>query len=45
MNRRTEILVLTDPAERLSDAGLKVPPIQAERPAGEAAPASGGAAR
>lgn len=45
MNRRTEILVLTDPAERLSDAGLKVPPVQAERPAGEAAPASGGAAR
>ncbi|TDK39699.1 type VI secretion system protein TssL [Rhizobium deserti] len=32
MNRRTEILVLTDPSERLSDAGLKVPPVEAERP-------------
>jgi len=32
INRRTEILVLTDPTERLTDAGLKVPPVQTERP-------------
>jgi type VI secretion system protein ImpK len=45
MNRRTEILVLTDSSERLSDAGLKVPPVQAERPNSETTPAAGGAAR
>jgi type VI secretion system protein ImpK len=28
INRRTEILVLTDPTERLSDAGLKTSPAQ-----------------
>ncbi|WP_064684028.1 type VI secretion system protein TssL, long form [Rhizobium bangladeshense] len=43
MNRRTEILVLTDPSERLSDAGLKTPPIEAERPSEPAA--AGGASR
>lgn len=32
MNRRTEILVLTDPSERLGDVGLRAPPVQAERP-------------
>lgn len=42
MNRRTEILVLTDPSERLSDAGLKTPPIEAKTPD---APATGGAPR
>ena len=45
MNRRTEILVLTDPSERLSDAGLKAPPVQAERPDALTAPAAGGTAR
>ena len=44
MNRRTEILVLTDPSERLSDAGFKTPPIEAERP-NEPAAAAGGASR
>ncbi|WP_049732072.1 type VI secretion system protein TssL, long form [Rhizobium ecuadorense] len=44
MNRRTEILVLTDPSERLSDAGLKTPPIEAET-APELSPAAGGASR
>ncbi len=33
MNRRTEILVLTDPNERLSDAGLKVPSVESQRQA------------
>ncbi|OHV18803.1 type VI secretion system protein TssL [Rhizobium sp. RMa-01] len=42
MNRRTEILVLTDPSEQLSDAGLKTPPIEA---APELSPAAGGASR
>jgi type VI secretion system protein ImpK len=44
MNRRTEILVLTDPSERLSDAGFKTPPIEAERLNAPAA-AAGGASR
>ncbi|EJB06914.1 type VI secretion system OmpA/MotB family protein [Rhizobium leguminosarum bv. trifolii WSM597] len=44
MNRRTEILVLTDPSERLSDAGFKTSPIEAERP-DEPSPAAGGASR
>ncbi|MFS2178605.1 type VI secretion system protein TssL, long form [Rhizobium pisi] len=44
MNRRTEILVLTDPSERLSDAGLKTAPIKADTP-DELAPAAGGAPR
>ncbi|AIC31009.1 type VI/VI secretion system outer membrane protein (plasmid) [Rhizobium etli bv. mimosae str. IE4771] len=44
MNRRTEILVLTDPSERLSDAGFKTAPIEAERPNAPAA-AAGGASR
>jgi type VI secretion system protein ImpK len=44
MNRRTEILVLTDPSERLNDAGFKTAPIEAERPNAPAA-AAGGASR
>lgn len=43
-NRRTEILVLTDPAERLDNAGLKAPPLQAGQPAPET-PTNGGASR
>ncbi len=34
MNRRTEILVLTDPSERLSDAGLTAPQVETERAPG-----------
>lgn len=45
MNRRTEILVLTDPTERLSDAGLKVSPVETEKPAGPGTPEPRGAAR
>ena len=44
MNRRTEILVLTDPSERLTDAGLKAPPVQSQRQAEPQAPAGEGAA-
>jgi type VI secretion system protein ImpK len=44
-NRRTEILVLTDPNERLSDAGISAPPPQAGTPAATPAPAAGGTAR
>ncbi len=44
MNRRTEILVLTDPGERLSDVGFKTSPIETDNP-NETAPAAGGATR
>ncbi|WFR98741.1 type VI secretion system protein TssL, long form [Rhizobium tumorigenes] len=43
MNRRTEILVLTDPSERLTDAGLKVPPAKAEPQVTPETPAKPGA--
>jgi type VI secretion system protein ImpK len=45
INRRTEILVLTDPNERLSDAGISAPP---QQPGGYEAPnppVAGGTAR
>lgn len=42
INRRTEILVLTDASERLNDAGLKAPPVETEREPGSA-PGAGGA--
>ncbi|MGA1805072.1 type VI secretion system protein TssL, long form [Rhizobium sp. HT1-10] len=45
MNRRTEILVLTDPKERLTDAGLKVPPAKAEQQTTPEAQAEPGATR
>jgi type VI secretion system protein ImpK len=44
MNRRTEILVLTDPSERLNDAGLTTPR-QAEMRDEPTAPAAGGGSR
>ncbi|TBY18100.1 type VI secretion system protein TssL, long form, partial [Rhizobium leguminosarum] len=44
MNRRTEILVLTDPSERLNDAGLTTPR-QADMPSEPTTPAAGGASR
>ncbi|MGO7373159.1 type VI secretion system protein TssL, long form [Rhizobium ruizarguesonis] len=44
MNRRTEILVLTDPSERLNDAGLTTPR-RAEMPDEPTAPAAGGGSR
>lgn len=45
MNRRTEILVLTNPSERLNGSPLRVPPIQSERPAAPAGVTTGGASR
>jgi len=43
VNRRTEIMVLTDPTERLSDAGITSPPVEATI-GPVAAPAAGGVA-
>lgn len=42
INRRTEILVLTDPGERLSGAGLKTPPVQSNSQNTPENPAAGG---
>ncbi|MDC9837177.1 type VI secretion system protein TssL, long form [Rhizobium binxianense] len=44
MNRRTEILVLTDPSERLNDADLKTSP-RADMPDEPTLPAAGGGSR
>lgn len=41
-NRRTEILVLTDPSERLSDAGMTAPPVRTGTDGSPATPAAGG---
>jgi type VI secretion system protein ImpK len=45
MNRRTEILVLTNPSERLTDTSLRVPPIQSERQEAPADATTGGTSR
>ena len=41
-NRRTEILVLTDPNERLSDVGISAAPVKASGQTASPAPADGG---
>jgi len=41
-NRRTEILVLTDPSERLSDAGITAPPVKTGTDNSPATSAAGG---
>lgn len=45
MNRRTEILVLTDPTERLNDAKLKAPPLEIGQQTTPAPSTAGGASR